>query len=61
MIKMICKLFSYVAITLVATATVIKFVQGTTYKEAVGIMEELWKEMKKNCCRRKAETTVPEV
>ena len=63
MVKTICKLLSFVAIVLVATATVIKFVQKVSYKEAVGIMEELCKEMAKNCCcrRHNADETAPEV
>lgn len=62
MIKMVCRLVAFVAVVLVATVTIIKFVQGVSFKEAVGIMEELCKEMSKNCCccRPKVEEPAPE-
>ncbi len=57
--KMLFRLVSCVAVILFAVATAIKYLQGTSYKEAVGIMEEFWKEMKQrsSCC----EESTPEV
>jgi len=54
--KTLFKLFAFAAIVLFAVATLIKFAQRTSYKEAVGIMEEFCKEIRgKCCCRRNAE------
>lgn len=47
--KILMRLITCTAVFLFAVATIIKFLQGTTYKEAVGIMEEYWKEMKQRC------------
>lgn len=60
MLRIILRLISFVAVVLFITATIIKFVQKTSYREAVGIMEEMCKEMKKNCCCQKAEESAPE-
>ncbi len=46
--RSIFRLFSCVAVFLFVTATIIKMLQGVSYKEAVGIMEEYWKEMKES-------------
>jgi hypothetical protein len=56
--KTLFKLLAFVALVLFAAATIIKLVQGTTYREAVGIMEELCKEICGkfcSCCRRNTE------
>jgi len=55
--KTLFKLFAFAAIVLFAAATIIKLVQGTSYKEAVGIMEEFCKEIREKCrcCARNAE------
>ena len=57
--KIIFRLITCVALFLVGAATVIKYVQGVSYKEAVGIMEEFWKEVMQ--CRRSGEMETPEV
>lgn len=59
--KTIFRLLTGVALFLVAVATVIKYVQGVSYKEAVGIMEECWKEMKQRHCCCCGDTETPEV
>ncbi len=48
--KTILKIIAGIAVALFVAATIIKFAQKTTYKEAVGIMEELWKECCAKCC-----------
>jgi len=48
--KTIMKILAGIAVALFIAATIIKFAQKTTYKEAVGIMEELWKECRARCC-----------
>ncbi len=54
--KTIVKVIAGVAVALFVAATIIKFAQKTSYKEAVGIMEELWKECREKCrCRRETE------
>jgi hypothetical protein len=54
--KFFLKLLVFIATSLFIVATVIKFTQKVTYKEAVGIMEELCKEMKAKCpCCKKEE------
>ncbi|MHB9030189.1 MAG: hypothetical protein ACYC9O_15590 [Candidatus Latescibacterota bacterium] len=47
--KILIRLITCTAVFLFAVATIIKVIQGTSYKEAVGIMEEYWKEMKQSC------------
>ncbi len=47
--KTILKIIAGIAVALFVAATIIKFAQKTTYKEAVGIMEELWKECRARC------------
>lgn len=42
--KFIVRLFMTVAAIIVIVVSVIKVAQGCTWKEAVGIAEELWKE-----------------
>lgn len=49
--KILFRMITCIAVFLFAVATIIKFAQGTSYKDAVGIMEEFWKEMKqRHCC-----------
>ncbi|MFA6470623.1 MAG: hypothetical protein WCU00_01175 [Candidatus Latescibacterota bacterium] len=47
--KVFIKLLTFVATTLFVIATIIKFTQKVSYKEAIGIMEELCKEIKSKC------------
>ena len=47
--KFLIKLFMVISAVIFAVVTVIKIVQGCSYKEAVGIAEEMWKEMMENC------------
>ena len=56
--KTLFKLIAFAAIVLVAAAVIIKLVQRTSWKESVGIMEELWTEIraKCRCCCRPPET-----
>ena len=49
--KFFIKLFAAFAAMIFALVTVIKIVQGCSYKEAVGIAEELFKEIGESCCR----------
>lgn len=62
MLKTIFKLLSFAAVVLVGAVTFIKITQGTSFREAMGILEELCKDMSKNCCcrHRKAEEPVSE-
>ena len=55
--KTLFKAFAIAAAALFAVATIIKFARGTTYKDAVGIMEEMCKEMREKCacCRGTSE------
>ena len=48
---MIVKLCAAFALLVVVVVTVIKVVQGCSYKDAVGIAGELVKEMRESCCR----------
>jgi hypothetical protein len=47
--KVFLKLLTFVATAFFVIATIIKFTQNVSYKEAVGIMEEFCKEMKAKC------------
>ena len=49
--KFLIKIFAAFAAMVLIVVTVIKFVQGCSYKEAVGIAEELFKEIKDSCCK----------
>ena len=48
--KFLFKLFAAFAAVVFALVTVIKIVQGCSYKEAVGIVEVLFKDRCKSCC-----------
>ena len=48
--KTLLRLFAVFAAMLVALVAIIKFVQKCSWKEAVGIAEELWNEIRENCC-----------
>lgn len=47
--KFLIKLFMLIASLFFAVVLVIKFVQGCTLKEAVGILEEFCTELRENC------------
>ena len=47
--KFLIKLFMAISAIIFAVVTVIKIVQGCSYKEAVGIAEEMWNEIRENC------------
>ena len=47
--KTIIKIFATFAAVIFAMIAVIKFVQGCSWKEAVGIAEEFCNEMRGNC------------
>ncbi|MFC1606990.1 hypothetical protein ACFL47_03375 [Candidatus Latescibacterota bacterium] len=47
--KTLLKLFATFAAVIFTLIAVIKFVQGCTWKEAVGIAEEFFKELRENC------------
>ena len=49
--KFLIKIFAAFAAMVFVVVTVIKIVQGCSYKEAVGIAEELFKEIKDSCCK----------
>ena len=49
--KFLIKLFAAFAAIIFVLITFIKIVQGCSYKEAVGIAEELFKEIRESCCR----------
>ena len=61
--KVFIKLLTIIATALFVIATIIKFTQNVSYKEAVGIMEELCKEMmsKCRCCRPEKEAVEEKV
>ncbi len=48
--KFLIKLFAAFAAVVFALVTVIKIVQGCSYKEAVGIAEDLFKDICESCC-----------
>ena len=51
--KFILKLFMFVSAIAFAVIAVIKVIEGCSWKEAVGIAEELWKELTepfRYCC-----------
>lgn len=58
------KIFAVLAVLFVIFLAVIKFVQKCSWKDSMGIIEELWKEAKANCfiCKMKkqADEDVPE-
>ena len=58
--KVFLKMLAFVATALFIVATVIKFTQKVSYKEAIGIMEELCKEIKSKCRCCKSEENPPE-
>ncbi len=60
--KILFRFIACIAFFLFAVATIIKLAQGVSYKDAVGIMEEYWKEIKECCKHRctKDEETAPE-
>ena len=43
------KIFSIIAALFLVSLAVIKHVQKCSWKDALGIMEEMWKEVKANC------------
>ena len=47
--KAFFKILTLIATVFFVVATIIKFTQNVSYKEAVGIMEEFCKEMKAKC------------
>ncbi len=49
--KFIIKLFMAFTVIVFVLLTIIKIVQGCSYKEAMGILEEFWNEMMESCCR----------
>lgn len=49
--KFLFKLFVVFATVVFALISVIKIIQGCSYKEAVGIVEQLFKEIKESCCK----------
>jgi hypothetical protein len=51
--KVILKLFMFLTAIVFTVIAVIKVIEGCTWKEAVGIAEELWKELTepfRYCC-----------
>ena len=50
MMKSLIKLFAAIAAVIFALVAVIKIVQNCSWKEAVGILEELCREIRENCC-----------
>jgi hypothetical protein len=59
--KVFLRLITFAATVLFVVATVIKLTQKVSYKEAVGIMEDLCKEMMEKCpCCHKAVEKAPE-
>ena len=48
--KFIIRLFATFTALVFVLVTVIKLVQGCSYKEAVGIVEEIWKEVMQVLC-----------
>ena len=51
--KFILKLFMFATAIVFSVVAVIKIIQGCSWKEAVGIAEELWKEISepfRYCC-----------
>jgi len=47
--KFLIKLFMAFAAMVFVLVTVIKIVQGCSYKESVGILEEFWNEIIESC------------
>ena len=58
--KVFFRMLTFVATALFIIATVIKFTQSVSYKQAVGIMEEFCKEMMSKCCCYKSEENAAE-
>ena len=48
--KTLLKVFAVCAAMIVALVAVIKFIQKCSWKEAVGIAEEFWIEIRESCC-----------
>jgi len=48
--KSLIKLFAAIAAVIFALVAVIKIVQKCSWKDAVGILEELYGEIRENCC-----------
>lgn len=48
--KSLIKLFAVITTVIFALVAVIKVVQKCSWKEAVGILEELCREFRENCC-----------
>lgn len=48
--KLLVRLVALASLVLVVCVAVIKYVQGCSWKEAVGILEEFVKEMRSSCC-----------
>ena len=46
--KFLIKLFMAISAMIFVVVTVIKFFQGCSYKEAIGIIEEIWNEIIKS-------------
>ena len=47
--KALFRLFLFISGALVGLITIIKYVQGCSWKDAVGIAEQLWKEITEVC------------
>lgn len=47
--KALFRLFLFISAALVGLITIIKLVQGCSWKDAVGIAEQLWKEISDAC------------
>ena len=56
--KICIKIFAVIAVVFVIFLTVVKIVQKCSWKDSMGIIEELWKEMKANCfiCKMKKQS-----
>ena len=49
--KFLIKLFAAFAAMIFVLVTVIKIMHGCSYRDAIGIAEELFKEIRESCCR----------
>ena len=57
--KSLFRLFAFAVTVVFILVAVIKYVRGCSWKEAVGIFEELCKEFKESChCCKNSETVV---
>ncbi len=61
--KVFFRVIAIIATTLFVIATIIKFTQKVSYKEAIGIMEELCKDIMAKCpiCRSDKNTVEEEM